>query len=134
VIVGLDDPSALVASTAITAVASIVGAVVALRANRNAKKAKLNTQPNGGTSSHDQLIGRIDGWGMTLERQIEHTQHEVYLARAGLKLAGVERAAIAKKLDDHLDASAEFGGQIAERGLALEAKVDALDKKVNPDG
>ena len=136
IVAEVDAGSALIASTLVTALGSVVVATIALRANRNARSAKENTQENGGSSSHDKLIGRIDGWGMTLERQIidaakaaSDADRHALLSIAAVKQNDMVQAGIAEKLDSHLVSSAEFGGLLAEGATEVLERLDALDGK-----
>jgi hypothetical protein len=111
---------------------------------KNSSKAKKNTQPNGGSSAYDlqnaALIGRLDGWGGVLERQIKAADDNAREAARAAALAAVEAKKAAIKLDEHLVDSksrATIYETEALKGLArltaLENGKDAQGNTVSPD-
>ena len=149
------DPLTFIAALAtalFVAIPATIAAVATIRGNRHSRQAQLNTEPNGGSSNYDLLIARvtsrIDGWGMTLEREIQEAAAAAAAAdinaraaadtasQAAALLPVIARDLSASRvlLDGHLVSSAEFGGQIIEGATEVLARLDRLEGKESGNG
>lgn len=118
----------------------VPGTTAAVISALKAGKAKKNTQPNGGTSPHDQVIkgqeyaiGLIHGIGEEMRHNFRDVSlraddavHVAALAGAAVKQSDVQTAEIKRLLENHLKNSEEYGAAFVKAGEQVIAQLGSL--------